>query len=215
MTLTIREPGSAITHFVAMIMALCALFPLMIRADEHSCTASMLVFGLSMVILYGASTTYHSVNVGEKILKVFKRIDHLSIFLLIAGTYTPICTVALKDSVGPILLVVIWSMALVGMATKFFWIYCPKWFSSIIYIAMGWVCVFAFKPLLAAVPVGCFGWLLAGGIVYTIGGIIYGIKTPRFDLKHPHFNKHCIFHLFIMGGTICHFICMYKYVVMM
>lgn len=216
MTLTIRDPGSAITHFIGWLMALCAMFPLLIRASENSCLISMLIFCLSMVELYAASTTYHTVNVSTgKIFYLFKRIDHLSIFFLIAGTYTPLCCTALRGRVGTTLLIAVWSMAFVGMITKFFWINCPKWFSSVIYIVMGWMCAFAFKPLLAILPAGAFAWLLAGGISYTIGGIIYGFKLKAFNARHPKFGSHEIFHLFIMVGTACHFIVMYNYAVFM
>lgn len=216
MTLTIRDPGSAITHFIGWIMALCAVFPLFIKAAGNSCLASMLVFGLSMVELYAASTTYHTINVQSgRIFTLFKRIDHLSIFLLIAGTYTPICTIVLKGRTGTILLTAIWSMAALGMITKYFFVNCPKWFSSILYIAMGWMCVFTFKPLINLLPGGAFSWLLGGGIFYTLGGALYGFKLKAFNARHPKFGSHEIFHLFIMAGSACHFIFMYVYVVSM
>ena len=98
------------------------------------------------------------------------------------------------------------------MAVKAFWITCPKWFSSVIYIAMGWVCVGVFGPLWHTLPASAFLWLLAGGIIYTAGGIIYALKLPIFNSQHTHFGSHEIFHLFVMGGSICHFIFMYLYV---
>ena len=113
---------------------------------------------------------------------------------------------------GYTLLAVVWGIAIVGMTIKALWITCPKWFSSVIYIAMGWVCVFVFGPLLNTLPVGAFLWLLGGGVVYTIGGVIYALKLPIFNSKHKNFGSHEVFHLFIMGGSICHFIFMFLYV---
>lgn len=214
MRLTIREPGSALTHFIGLVMALMSIYPLMTQR-EGSGLWSLAIFGASMILLYGASTTYHSVNVSGKLLNLYKRLDHLMIFVLIAGTYTPICVIVLQGTIGTALLITIWSIALAGMITKAFWIHCPKWFSSIIYIGMGWACVFVMGRLLEVMPAAAFGWLLGGGIFYTVGGIIYAFKFKLFNAKHKYFGSHEIFHLFIMAGTICHFILMYGYVVHM
>ena len=167
---------------------------------------------LSMILLYGASATYHSVNFSERVIKIFRKIDHMMIFVLIAGSYTPVCMITLGGKLGYTLLAVVWGIAILGMSIKAFWITCPKWFSSIIYIAMGWVCVAVFGPLWRTLPASAFLWLLAGGIIYTIGGIIYALKLPLFNSQHVHFGSHEIFHLFVMGGSICHFIFMYLYV---
>ncbi len=215
MQITIREPGSAITHFIGMMMAVFAAVPLLIKAAAGSGTASlasMSIFMISMILLYGASATYHSVNVSEKVIKVFRKIDHMMIFILIAGSYTPVCMIVLGGKLGYTLLTIVWGIAIVGMVIKAFWITCPKWFSSLIYIAMGWVCVGVFGPLWHTLPSSAFLWLLAGGIIYTIGGIIYALKLPIFNSKHAYFGSHEIFHLFVMGGSICHFIFMYLYV---
>lgn len=136
----------------------------------------------------------------------------MMIFVLIAGSYTPICLIVLGGSAGYTMLAVVWGIALVGMIIKACWITCPKWFSSVIYIAMGWVCVFVFGQLLHTLPTAGFLWLLAGGIIYTAGGIIYALKLPIFNAKHKAFGSHEVFHLFVMGGSICHFIFMYLYV---
>jgi hemolysin III len=136
----------------------------------------------------------------------------MMIFVLIAGSYTPICMIVLGGKRGYTLLAVVWGIAIVGMTIKALWITCPKWFSSVIYIAMGWVCVFVFGPLLNTLPIGAFLWLLGGGVVYTIGGVIYALKLPIFNSKHKNFGSHEVFHLFIMGGSICHFIFMFLYV---
>lgn len=215
MQITIREPGSALTHFIGMMMAVFAATPLLIKSalSSNSYTfAAMSIFMLSMIFLYGASATYHSLNLKGKALRVFRKLDHMMIFVLIAGSYTPVCLIVLGGKLGYMLLAVVWGIALFGMALKAFWITCPKWFSSIIYISMGWVCLGVFGPLWNILPHAAFLWLLAGGIIYTIGGVIYALKLPLFNQKHAFFGSHEIFHLFVMGGSICHFIFMYYYV---
>lgn len=213
MQITIREPGSALTHFIGMLLAAAATLPLVLKAaltTNIDYVKAMTIFTLSMVLLYGASTLYHSVNLKGKYLEFFKKMDHIMIFVLIAGSYTPICMIALGGTLGYKLLLLIWGIAFVGMLIKALWITCPKWFSSIIYIAMGWVCVAVFGKLTSVMSTTSFGFLLAGGIIYTIGGIIYAIKIPALDNKKKFFGTHEIFHLFVMGGSICHFICMYN-----
>lgn len=215
MQITIREPGSAITHFIGMMMAVFAATPLLIKSALSSDGKSLLalsVFCLSMILLYGASAAYHSLNISGKALRVFRKLDHMMIFVLIAGSYTPVCLIVLGGRPGYTLLAVVWAIALFGMTLKACWITCPKWFSSIIYIAMGWVCLAVFGPLWHVLPHAAFGWLLAGGIIYTIGGVIYALKLPVFNGKHEFFGSHEIFHLFVMGGSVCHFIFMYLYV---
>ncbi len=212
MQLTIREPGSALTHFIACLMAAVAASPLIMKAQTGMTTAAVAIFAVSMILLYGASTLYHSVNVTGKVLSVFRKIDHMMIFVLIAGSYTPVCLIALGGSTGYSLLVLVWGIAIAGMFVNVLWITCPKWVSSIIYIAMGWLCLLVFGTLWSTLPHAAFGWLLAGGIIYTIGGVIYALKLPVFNALHKNFGSHEIFHLFVMGGSICHFIFMYFYI---
>ncbi len=198
-----------------MMLAVFASTPLLIKAavsDGFTAFFAMTVFMLSMIALYGASALYHSVMVKDRLLRVFRKIDHMMIFVLIAGSYTPVCLIVLDGKLGYTLLIVVWSIAIVGMLIKVLWITCPKWFSSIIYIAMGWVCLGVFGQLWNTLPHSAFLWLLAGGIIYTIGGVIYALKLPLFNNRHRYFGSHEIFHLFVMGGSICHFIFMYLYV---
>ncbi len=215
MQITIREPGSAITHFIGMMMAIIAATPLMVKAAgaDHIAFVAMAVFIGSMVALYGASAVYHSVTVKDSILKVFRKLDHMMIFVLIAGSYTPVCLIVLGNRLGYTLLAAVWGIAIVGMIVNLCWITCPKWFSSLLYIAMGWACLAVFGTLWNALSRGAFLWLLAGGIIYTAGGVIYALKLPVFNARHKNFGSHEIFHLFVMGGSICHFIFMYKYVI--
>ena len=214
MQITIREPGSAITHFIAMMMAVFAAVPLLVKAGVQSGQENFLAMAIfmgSMILLYGASATYHSVDLTGKSLRVFRKLDHMMIFVLIAGSYTPVCLIVLGGKLGYTLLALVWGIAAVGMIVKACWITCPKWFSSCIYIAMGWICVTAFGQILSSLTPGAFGWLLAGGIIYTAGGVIYALKLPLFNSRHKNFGSHEIFHLFVMGGSFCHYMMMYGY----
>ncbi len=214
MNITIREPGSALTHFIAMLLALCAAVPLLVRAAVHSGVKSltaMTVFMISMVLLYAASTIYHSVNCSGRVLRIFRKMDHMMIFILIAGTYTPVCLLTLPKPSGLMLLAAVWGIALVGIFIKGFWITCPKWFSSVLYIAMGWSCLSVLGQLFSLLPLHAFLWLLAGGLIYTAGGIIDALRLPLFDARHPMFGLHEIFHLFVMAGSLCHFVFMFCY----
>lgn len=212
MTLSIKDPGSAITHFIGMILAAAASAPLLVLAAQRNnnyAFPALAVFAFSMILLYGASTVYHTLNISEKINQILRKVDHIMIFILIAGSYTPVCVIPLRDSVGYPLLILIWGTAAAGILIKAFWITCPKWFSSMIYISMGWLCVLAMAPLVASLPTAAFLWLIAGGIIYTIGGIIYALKLSFFNARHRFFGSHEIFHLFVMGGSLCHFVVMF------
>lgn len=210
----IKDPGSAITHFIGMLMAIFAAVPLLIRAAQEPgriYVISLAIYAVSLILLYAASTTYHTFDLSKKINTVLKKIDHMMIFVLIAGSYTPICLLVLKGRTGMILLSLVWGIAIVGILIKAFWVFCPKWVSSVLYIGMGWTCVLAFTQILNSMSTAAFGWLLAGGIIYTIGGVIYALKLPIFNSRHKNFGSHEIFHLFVMGGSACHFVVMYAY----
>lgn len=211
----IKDPGSAITHFIGMMMAIFAGVPLLIKAAREPSgiyLLSALIYIVSMILLYAASTMYHTFDISKKINQRLKKFDHMMISVLIAGTYTPICLIVLDKPLGYFLLALVWSFALIGILIKAFWVNCPKWFSSVLYIGMGWTCVLAFTQLLDALSTAAFGWLLAGGVIYTIGGVIYALKLPIFNSRHKNFGSHEIFHLFVMGGSVCHFVVMYVFV---
>ena len=210
----IKDPGSAITHFIGMLMAIFAAVPLLIKAAHepgHLYLTALTIYAASLILLYAASTTYHTVDISEKVNTILKKIDHMMISVLIAGTYTPICLLVLDRKTGIPLLLLVWGIAIAGILIKAFWVYCPKWFSSVLYIGMGWTCVLAFTQILNTLSPAAFGWLLAGGIIYTIGGVIYALKLPIFNNRHKNFGSHEIFHLFVMVGSACHFIVMYAY----
>lgn len=208
---SMRTPGSTITHGIAAILILLGSIPLILRGYSSSVLSfiSMLIFSLSMITLYTASTLYHWLDLGEHGNRKLKKFDHMSISFLIAGSYTPICMLILPFPNGAIILAIIWSLALLGILIKAFWVFCPKWFSSVLYIAMGWICVFVFPQLYALMDFSHFMCLLLGGISYTIGGVIYGLKLPLIDGIHPDFGSHEIFHLFVMIGSGFHFVVMW------
>ena len=209
-----KEPGSAITHFIGMLMAIFAAVPLLIKAAHEPSriyVISLAIYAASLILLYAASTTYHTFDISKKVNTILKKIDHMMISVLIAGSYTPVCLIVLKGKTGIILLAIVWAIAIAGILIKAFWVYCPKWVSSVLYIGMGWTCVLAFTQILNNMSPAAFGWLLAGGIIYTVGGVIYALKLPIFNSRHKNFGSHEIFHLFVMGGSACHFVVMYAF----
>lgn len=214
----IKDPGSAITHFIGMLMTAFAAVPILIRAasnPDRIHLISMGIFLLSMCLLYAASTTYHWLDLTPRMNRILRKLDHSMIFVMIAGSYTPICLIVLRGRTGIFLCALVWSIALIGILLKICWINCPKWFSSALYITMGWVCVLAFTQIINSLPPAAFGWLLAGGIIYTAGGVIYALKLPIFNARHKNFGSHEIFHLFVMGGSACHLFMMYRFVAAM
>lgn len=204
-SLKIREPGSALTHFAALVLLTAGSGPLMIHAKESGSRLTMVgaaIFLMTSCLLYAASTCYHTVVLDERRTTIFRKMDHISIAIMIAGSYTPICLSFLKNVP---LLVAVWTLAVFSALLKLFWITCPKWLSSALYLLMGWLCVFSFKSLLLLLPAPAFGLLLAGGVAYSVGAVIYALHPKAFDEKHIYFGSHEIFHVFIMLGTFCHY----------
>ncbi len=212
---TIKDPVSALTHFLGFVMSATATPFLLGKAIRANVDGLMLfgciLFILGLLLLYGASATYHTCNLSPKTNKILKKFDHLMIFMLIAGTYSPLCLGPLRGRVGYILFAVVWGIAFAGMLFKFLWVTCPKWVSSVLYIGMGWACIFALPMIVTSISMKGFLWLLAGGIFYTVGGVIYALKCKRFNLNHPYFGTHEIFHIFVMAGSICHFVVIYNF----
>ena len=210
-----KDPGSAVTHLIGFAAAMLMTVPLLTQAvrqgRDDSAVLSLGIFMLSMELLYAASTLYHTIDGTPKVNRFLKRFDHTMIYMLIAGTYTPICVIALPDAVGLPLLRLVWGIAAVGLAVSVLWVNCPPWFSSAVYICMGWVCLTALPQIIEALSSGGFRWLLAGGVLYTVGGVIYALKLKVFNERFPRFGSHEIFHLFVLGGSLCHFIVMYEF----
>lgn len=211
----LREPVNGLTHLIGAVLSLIALIAMLIKSHLRGCSLttfySVLFFGISMILLYSASSIYHSVISSDKVIKVLKRLDHSMIFILIAGSYAPFCLVALSGNVGFNLFLAVTICAVVGIGFKLLWITCPKWLSSTMYIGIGWFAIFAIYPMSKVLPAIALFWLVLGGIMYTIGGVIYAFKNEK--IRIGAFGNHEIFHLFIMVGTLCHFICVFFYII--
>lgn len=210
-----KEPGSAITHLIGILLSIAGAIPILYKASLENNSLAVIasaIFISSMFLLYLASTLYHSVYASGTVTCILQKFDHIMIYFLIAGTYTPICLLVLPKSSGIPLLTLIWGLTACGFVLTVFWVNSPKWLNSTIYILMGWLCIFAFKPLFTAISFTAFAWLFTGGIIYTIGGVIYALKLPVFNQIHKNFGSHEIFHLFVLGGSICHYYMIYAYV---
>lgn len=209
-----REPFSGFSHVFGAVISLIGMVILLflqIYTNNYNVITitSALIFGLSLIMLYTASSVYHLTVAKDSIIKVLRKIDHAMIFVLIAGTYTPICMILLDAPLKYYMLSIIWSIALVGIIFKIVWINCPSWLSSAIYIGMGWMAIFILKPLASAIPLSGLWMLISGGILYTIGGVIYCIEKKGITRS---FGAHEIFHIFVILGSIAHYIFIYKFV---
>lgn len=211
----IREPINGLTHLAGALLAFVGLLALVIKASFEGATAveltAVIIFGLSMILLYTASATYHMVIAKDRVIAFLRRLDHSMIYLLIAGTYTPFCLISLNGVVGWTLFGIITGLAISGVIFKLVWFYSPRWLSTSIYILMGWLVVFFISPILEVIQTQGVVLLLVGGILYTIGGIIYGVK-PNW-LKFKHLGFHEIFHIFILLGSLAHFLSVFMYVI--
>lgn len=210
--LKFRDPVSGLTHFFGLLASIIGIILLIKNAVNYSTPwhiVSFSIFGASLILLYLASSLYHLLPVSEKVRGILRRIDHMMIFVLIAGTYTPVCLIPLRGVWGFSILVSIWVIATLGILLKIFWFKCPRWVSTGIYLFMGWLVIIAFLPLMKTIPLSGFSWLVAGGVLYTVGAIIYGTKRPKINI--PYFGFHEIFHIFVLAGSFAHFWLMMKY----
>jgi len=201
-----EEIANSITHGVGTVLSLVGLMTMVIYASEMGDAYRIVgatVFGLTMVLLYLASTLYHSFQ-GPSIKPWLRKIDHSAIYLLIAGTYSPFTLVSLPGAWGWTLFGIVWGLALFGVTFKLLYIHKFEFVSVLVYVGMGWLGAIAFKPTLAALSVHGMAWLAAGGLCYTVGVLFYAWRKLPFH--------HAIWHLFVMGGTFCHFYAVQFYV---
>lgn len=209
----LREPVSALTHLLGAVLSVIGMVMLIVLATEHGSARHIVavsIFGASLVMMYGVSALYHASTLSERGLGHFQRIDHVMIYVLIAGTYTPICLVVLRGPLGIWLLVAVWTLAALGVFQKIIWMHAPRWLSTALYLGMGWIAVLIARPLIAAASPGFFIWLLAGGIAYTLGAVVYGMKWPGGTRKI--FGYHEVWHLFVMAGSFAHYWAILAYV---
>lgn len=201
----LREPVNSLTHWAGAILALAGLIALLIVGwGAPAKVISLVIYGLSLILLFSASATYHMVRVKDKVLEIFRKIDHAAIYLLIAGTYTPFCINAFTGFWKWGMLSTIWSMAVIGIVLKIFFIRTPRWLNAGIYVAMGWASVIAGGQMLAALPTWVFVWLIIGGAVYTLGAVVYATKI--FNFVPGVFGFHEIWHIFVLIAAAAHFI---------
>ncbi|PLR96889.1 PAQR family membrane homeostasis protein TrhA [Bacillus sp. T33-2] len=210
----IREPINGFTHLAGAILSFIGLLAMVIKASITTASplsiAAVIVFGVSMILLYSASATYHMVIAKDKVIAFLRRLDHSMIFLLIAGTYTPFCLISLNGVTGWVMFSIVTTVAVCGVLFKLIWFNCPRWISTALYIGMGWMIIFVASPLAGAInSMGLF-LLVLGGILYTIGGVIYGAKPAFLQSKYMGFHE--IFHIFILLGSLAHFLSVYLYV---
>lgn len=211
----IREPINGLTHLAGAILSVFGLLAMTFKVISEQTSiihiVAVIMFGISMILLYSASATYHMVIARDKVIAFLRKIDHSMIFLLIAGSYAPFCLIALNGTLGIVIFSIIMSLAVAGIVFKLVWFTCPRWLSTALYIGMGWIAVLAIVPLAKALSFGGVSLLILGGVFYTIGGVIYGIKPNWNVLKAMGYHE--IFHIFIMLGTLCHFLSVYLYVI--
>lgn len=210
----IREPFNALSHLAGAVLSIAALLAMVIKtayADESALhVAAVAIFGISLLLLYTASTVYHSAISHPHVIAFLRKLDHSMIFALIAGSYAPFCLIALGGTLGWTLFALVAVLGFSGIFFKMVWFHSPRWLSTAIYIVMGWIIIFAVVPLANSLSLPGLLLLIAGGISYTVGGIIYGTK-PDF-LSSNYLGFHEIFHLFILIGSLCHFLSVYFYV---
>lgn len=201
-----EERANILSHALGLLLSVAALVSLLIRASVHGNAwhiVSFSIFGASLVALYAASTLYHSTS-NARLRSRLRIVDHASIYVLIAGTYTPFALVTMNGPVGWWIFGITWGFAVTGIVLKLFFTGRFKRVSTLMYVLMGWIIIFAIKPLTANLSVEGLFWLIAGGVAYTLGAILYSFKKIPFN--------HAIFHGFVLLGSACHFVSVYYYV---
>lgn len=208
------RPWSAFTHGIGALLALLGTILLLLRSVALDLdvwhVVSFAVYGISMICLYTASTLYHCLNISVTGRLALRKYDHCSISLLIAGSYTPICLTVLRTqgAFGWAIFGIIWAMAAASCCLSLFWINSPRWLTSGVYLVMGWLAIFALYPLSHTLSAKGMLCLVLGGLLYTVGGVLYAVKWP--GKNNPRFGCHEVFHVFILAGSLCHFMLMYQ-----
>lgn len=206
-----REPVNGLSHLFAAVVAVAGLVALLlIGHSTFGKDVSLLIYGCTLVLLFSASATYHLVQASPRVTGVLRKVDHAAIYLLIAGSYTPFCYNMFSGFWKWGLLAIVWSLALLGVALKIFFIKTPRWLNTGIYLALGWLVIFGIREMLAVLPVGALVWLTVGGILYTLGAVIY--LTKILDFVPGRFGFHEIWHIFVILGALAHFAAVILYV---
>jgi hemolysin III len=207
---SLREPINALYLSVGAVLSMVGLVVLLAVAIENGSVRQVVafsIFGGSLVAMYSVSAFYHSFNLSERGIAHMRRIDHMMIYILIAGTYTPVCLLLLPERLGLVLLSVVWALAAIGTAMKVVWMHAPTWASTALYLGLGWIAILVLKPLLSIAPTAFFLWILAGGLFYSLGAVIYALKWPGKIVgeRTRAFASHELWHLFVMAGSFSHY----------
>jgi hemolysin III len=207
-----KDPFCGLSHLAGAILSAIGLIVLLTIAHGRPWhTVAFAIYGATLILLYTASSLYHSLNVHEKGVEFLKRCDHGAIYLLIAGTYTPVCLITLRNTAwGWGMMAAETGMAALGVGATFLLKKVPNVLRVILYLAMGWLAIFAMGPLRAALPAAGVTWLIAGGLFYTIGVIFYATEKP--NLWPGKFTAHDLWHVFVLAGSVCHFVMMVGFV---
>jgi hemolysin III len=207
----VKEPFSCYSHLLGVLLGIPGLIVLILQSNgEPLRTVGALIYGMSVILLYSASTLYHWLPLSPRYEDLLRRFDHVAIYVLIAGSYTPVCLVTLHGTFGWSLFGVVWALALSGALMKLFFRHLPRWITAGLYVGMGWLAVVALGPLVHSLPVSGLAWLFAGGLFYTVGAVIYGAERP--DPFPQVFGFHDIFHIFVLAGSAAHFVFVLSYV---
>jgi hemolysin III len=206
----IREPVNGATHLFGLLLAAAGTLVLLRLAHGPQQLAAFSIYGATLILLYGASGLYHSLSVSGRSLRALRTLDHIAIYFLIAGTYTPIALITLNSRLGWALLTAVWLIAVAGIPFKLFYLDAPVWISTATYLVMGYLALLAVMPLVRAVSLGGLLWLVTGGMAYTIGAVIYSCRRPD---PLPWLGHHEIWHILVLIGSACHFAFMVYHVV--
>lgn len=200
----LREPFNGLSHLAGAISAfLGGIVLLIVGWTGTERIISVIIYIISLISMFTASATYHLTKVKPRIQEILRKIDHSAIFLLIAGTYTPICLNAFTGFWRLGFLSIIWGIALMGILIKIFYIRAPRWLNAGMYVLMGWISILAWRQM-AGLPLGALIWLIVGGVIYTLGAVVYATKI--FNFVPGKFGFHEVWHLFVIGGALAHFI---------
>lgn len=209
----LKDPVSGLTHLLGALLSVAGLVWLILEAGKSGSVwhvVSFTVFGISLILLYSASSLYHLLPLSARGNQMLRRVDHMMIYVLIAGTYTPFCLIPLRGAWGWTLLGIVWGLAIAGIILKAVWLHAPRWLSTGFYLGMGWLVVIAIFPLVRTLPPGALTWMAAGGLFYTVGAVIYALKWPTIIPRLLGFHE--IWHLFVMGGSFSHYWAVVRYV---
>ncbi len=200
----IRQPFSGLSHLLGAVLAFIGLIYLLVQGwGDTTRVVSYLIYGISLILMFSASATYHMVTASEKVSLLLRKFDHTAIYLLIAGSYTPICLIFLSGFWRSGLLWIVWGMAFIGILVKLFVINAPRWVTAGTYLVMGWVSVMASGEMMRTMPSGALILLLAGGLFYSVGAVIY--ITKKMDFIPGVFGFHEVWHIFVLLGAASHF----------